>query len=110
MSKKANKLALTRRRNAAKRMQVRRSTPYGRLSSDGASSNEKIQARAMWLSSMLNLPKVPKIGSTVSEELASYCLNYHVNFDWLLTGDLKGLQRMMQRRRAVGMRWDRRDM
>ncbi|MGV7215906.1 hypothetical protein [Bradyrhizobium sp. UFLA05-112] len=74
-------------------------SPVGRLTADGGSKAEHIRRRARWLVNEWQLPRCPKIGRTWSKELTQWCENHDVSFDWLLYGDLKGLQRMMQARR-----------
>jgi hypothetical protein len=98
-TKAPTKLALTRRRNAAKRRRIRRKTAEGRLSTDDASSPEQMNRRALWIAIEWHLPRCPKIGSTMTPELADWCQTHGVSFDWLLCGDLKDLQRMMEARR-----------
>ena len=44
------------------------------------------------------LPPCPKIGRTMSPALLRYCDAHSVSLDWLLYGDLKGLQRMVRNR------------
>jgi hypothetical protein len=93
------KLAMTRRRNAAKRLRAGCATPAGRLGADGCSSPLHMNRRALWLATEWHLPRWPKIGRTPTLAVAKYCKTHGVSLEWLLEGDLKGLQWMMQARR-----------
>jgi hypothetical protein len=90
---KPSRRAITRRRNAAKRL--RRASPLGRLTTDGACSPQQIKRRLLWLAIEWQLDAPPKVGLSPSEELTDYCRRHGISFDWMLYGDLKGLQRMM---------------
>jgi hypothetical protein len=56
--------------------------------------------RALWLAIEWGLPPCPRIGRTLTKELSEYIRAHEVSFDWLIHGDLKGLQMMMQARRT----------
>jgi hypothetical protein len=93
------KAARTRKRNAAYRRAKQRKTAFGRLEADGSSSNENIRRRLQWLASEWRIPaeNLPKLISTQS--VVDFAKKYDdVELDWLLWGDLKGLQRMMGKR------------
>jgi hypothetical protein len=98
-SSRPSRLTLARRREAAKQLRDWRNSPRGRLDADGASKREQISRRALWLAREWQLPACPKIGRTMTPGLVDYCQTHHVSLDWLLCGDLEGLQRMMQARR-----------
>jgi hypothetical protein len=70
-----------------------------RLDADGASKSGQINRRVLWLVREWQLPRCPKIGHTMTPELVGYCKTHGVSMDWLLCGDLKGLHRMMMKRR-----------
>ncbi|WP_157785215.1 hypothetical protein [Bradyrhizobium yuanmingense] len=91
---------ITRRRNAAKRRRLRLPTPLGRLDARGASSARNINRRLLWLAIEWGLERAPKVGQAPSRELCEYCRKHGINFDWLLDGNLKGLQAMMDARRG----------
>jgi len=59
---KPTKLALTRRRNAARRIAQRRKAPSGRLSTDGCWSKENVRRRLQWLAHEWKIPadRLPK--------------------------------------------------
>ena len=76
-----------------------RNSPRGRLEADGAMKSAHMNRRALWLCLQLGLPPCPKIGRTMSPALADYCQTHGVSMDWLICGDLRGLQSMMQARR-----------
>jgi hypothetical protein len=48
---------------------------------------------------MWRLPRCPRIGRAPTSALFTYCETPGVSLDWMLGGDLKGLQRMAQWRR-----------
>ncbi|WP_407194404.1 hypothetical protein [Bradyrhizobium sp. STM 3566] len=100
MSKKPSRLALTRRREAAIQRREWRNSPEGRLDAAGRSKYEQMNRRALWLAIEWHLPRCPKIGRTITAELVDYCQIHGVSVEWLIRGDLKGLQRMMEERRA----------
>ncbi|HEV2156366.1 hypothetical protein [Bradyrhizobium sp.] len=97
---KPSRRAITRRRNAARRLQKSRETPLGRLGSDGASSPRNINRRLLWLAIEIGLEAPPKVGRTMSGEFADYCMRHRINYDWMLDGCLKGLKQMMDERRG----------
>jgi hypothetical protein len=72
-SKTLTKLALTRRRNGARRLAARRKTPLGRLHTED----------------------LPKVLCNPTDELLDFAENYDVSLDSLLCGDLTGLHRMI---------------
>ena len=83
----------------SKQLRDWRNSPRGRLEADGAMKSMHMNRRALWLCLQLGLPPCPKIGRTMSPALADYCKTHGVSMDWLLCGDLSGLQRMMRARR-----------
>ena len=87
------------RREVEKQLREWRNSPEGRLTAEGASSRKQIERRVLWLSHEWQLPRCPKIGRTMSKALREYVKAHGISYDWLLLGDLKGLQRMMQGRR-----------
>lgn len=97
---KPSQRTITRRRNASRRLAKRRQSPLGRLISDGASTARNINRRLLWLANEWRLEAPPKVGNTVSEELAGYCGKHHINFDWMLDGCLNGLKQMTDDRRG----------
>jgi hypothetical protein len=96
-SKTRTKRALTRRRNAARRLAARRKTPLGRLHTDGSCKPENVRRRLQWLACERQIPEkdLPKVQCNPTDELFDFAEKYHVSLDWLLCGDLKGLHRMM---------------
>jgi hypothetical protein len=96
------KLALNRRRNEARRMAQRRKTASGRLSTDGACHVTNIRRRLLWLAHEYSIPAdaLPKITPAPTEELCDFVEKYSVSYDWLIAGNLKGLHRMTNQRRA----------
>jgi len=85
-------------RAAAKGLRKWRTSLLGRLAADGASNPQHIARRTLWLSQEWKLPPCPKVGRTMSDALLRYCDAHSVSLDWLLYGDLKGLQRMVRNR------------
>jgi hypothetical protein len=63
---------------------------------------QRTRLAARWLAIEWHLPRCPKIGRTMTHELADYCQTHGVSFDWLLSGDLKDLQRMMEAAHGQG--------
>jgi hypothetical protein len=100
------KLALTRKKNAARRRATQRKTPLGRLSTDGAFSRQNIRRRLQWLAHERQIPpgELPEVKRTFTEELRDFVEKHNVSCDWLLIGDLKGLQRMVAFRGAQRIR------
>jgi hypothetical protein len=108
------KRVATRRRNAAFRKQQRearlnnptlgkealRIAALDRLERDGAKSTAAFQRRVMVLAYERNLAPADyhklmyKCPST--RDVGLFCEKHSVSYDWLLCGDLKGLQRMTQ--------------
>ncbi|MVT49080.1 hypothetical protein GPL17_01055 [Bradyrhizobium yuanmingense] len=54
----------------------------------------------LWLAIERGLERAPKVGHAPSAELCDHCRKHGINFDWMLDGDLKGLQAMMDARRG----------
>jgi hypothetical protein len=99
--RKASSLAVSRRRKAAKRLgEEWRNSASGRLDAEGASKSAQINRRIQWLAMEWHLPPCPRIGRTMTPALANYCQTHSISLDWLLCGDLKSLQLMMQARRG----------
>jgi hypothetical protein len=92
--------AATRRSKVAKQLQEWRNSPTGRLVADGASNSGQMNRRVLWLAREWRLPRCPKIGRAMTPELVDYCKTHGVSMDWLLYGDLKGLHRMMMKRKG----------
>lgn len=97
---KPTRRAITRSRNTARRLQERRQSPIGRLSTDGASSPRNINRRLAWLAVEWKLDAPPRVGRTPSEDLADYCQRHRISFDWMLGGCLMGLKKMVDERRG----------
>ncbi|MGY8660938.1 hypothetical protein Q3C01_01050 [Bradyrhizobium sp. UFLA05-109] len=97
---KSSRLATTRRRNAAKRHREWQAMPEGRLRNDSAVSPFNMNRRILWLAREWQLPAPPKVGRTMSKELASYCLSHNISMNWLISGELLDLQRMLQERKS----------
>jgi hypothetical protein len=102
---KHSKLATNRRRNAGRRDAARRKTARGRLSVDGATSAAAVRRRIRAIAYEWQLPpddvaKALKSGNRATEEMFDFAERYHVSLDWLIWGDLKGLQQMTSERRA----------
>lgn len=97
-----SKLARTRRRNAARRLNQRRSTAAGRLSVDGATSKDAIRRRILALAYERKLPKAEfaKALTCQTFQVAEFVERHRLSFDWLYFGDLKGLLWMTNDRRA----------
>jgi hypothetical protein len=96
-SKTLTKLALTRRRNGARRLAARRKTPLGRLHTDGSCKPENIRRRLHWLAYERQIPEkdLPKVRCNPTDEFFDFTEKHHISLDWLLCGDLKALHRMM---------------
>jgi len=76
-----------------------------RLERDGATSRPAMQRRILALAAERSIApadfhklmyKRPSTGAVMV-----FCKKYKVSFDWLLCGDLKGLQRMRQEEKAA---------
>ena len=76
-----------------------------RLERDGATSRPAMQRRILALAAERSIPpadfhklmyKRPSTGAVMV-----FCKKHKVSFDWLLCGDLKGLQRMRQEEKAA---------
>ena len=93
--KTIRKRIATRRRNLRKW----RNSANGRMDADGASKPAQITRRMLWVATEWQLPRCPRIGRTPTKALFDYCETHGVSLDWMLDGDLKGLQRMVQQRR-----------
>src|SRR5277367_422510 len=73
-----------------------------RLERDGAHSNAAVQRRVLALAAERNIPPAEyaklmhkRIGT---EAVLAFCKKYNISIDWLMCGDLKGLQRMKHER------------
>jgi hypothetical protein len=101
-NRKPTKRALKRRRTLAASRNNRRKTALGRLFTDGATSTEQVRKRIQWLAQEWKLPPedVVKVMRCTTYEIGRFAEKYHVNYDWMLGGDLKGLRQMMQKRKA----------
>lgn len=89
-----------RKAKAPSKLRKWRNSPEGRLEADGATKSKQIGRRLLWLTREWQLPPCPKVGRAPSAKFVEYCRTHNVSVDWLLLGDLKGLQRMMQARRT----------
>jgi hypothetical protein len=76
-----------------------------RLERDGCHSTDAVRRRVLALAAERNLAPADyskllhkRIGSSAAVD---FCDKYKVSLDWLLCGDLKGLQRMTQEARAA---------
>lgn len=73
---------------------------FGRLERDGAHSNAALQRRVRALAAERNIPPadLAKLMQKRVNDRAIhvFCEKYKVSYDWLLCGDLRGLQRMVQ--------------
>jgi hypothetical protein len=101
--KTIRKRIATRRRNAGIRRARRRKTAEGRLSTDGAYATENIGRRLRWLAHEWKIPadRLPKVKCVPTEELSDFVQTHNINWNWLLSGDLKGLRNMMWARKGV---------
>lgn len=75
-----------------------------RLRQDGAQSTAAVQRRVRALAQERNIPAadIHKLmyKRISTRDIGVFCKKYQVSYDWLLGGDLQGLQRMTQRHRA----------
>jgi hypothetical protein len=100
------KRVATRRLNAAireRRRKVRLRGSLGpelaartRLEIDGAGRGEAVQRRILWLAHERKLApaEIEKAMTCRLHHLAAFIKRQNLSYDWLLYGDLKGLQRM----------------
>ena len=69
-----------------------------RLERDGATSRPAMQRRILALAAERSIPPADfhklMYKRPTTEAVMVFCKKYKVSFDWLLCGDLKGLQRM----------------
>jgi hypothetical protein len=98
----------TRKRNAAKRKcwatrrKARILAKGGseaariRLHDDGAGGTEAVRRRILWLAHERKLPPadIAKAMTCKLHHLADFIKRHEISYDWLLFGDLKGLQRV----------------
>jgi hypothetical protein len=112
------KRVATRRRNAAFRKkrheaclnnptlgkEALRVAAFDRLERDGAHSTAAMQRRVRALAAERDIPPADyaklmykRVGTPA---FLAFCEKHNVSVDWLLCGDLKGLQRMTNERRA----------
>ena len=81
----------------------RRRKAFDRLERDGAHSTAALQRRVRALAQERNIPAADfhklmyKRPST--PDVMVFCEKHKVSYDWLLSGDLKGLQRMTSERK-----------
>jgi hypothetical protein len=75
-----------------------------RLKQDGAHSNEALQRRVRALAHERNIPPADyaklMYKRISTRDFLVFCEKHKVNCDWLLLGDLAGLQRMTRERKA----------
>jgi hypothetical protein len=83
-------------------MAQRRKTARGRLSTDGAYHVTNIRRRLQWLAHeySISASALPKITPAPTDELCDFIEKYRISYDWLIGGDLKGLHRMTNERKA----------
>ena len=71
-----------------------------RLERDGAHSNAAVQRRVLALAAERDIPPAgyaKLMHKRVNDRaIHVFCKKYKVSYDWLLCGDLRGLQRMAQ--------------
>jgi hypothetical protein len=93
----STKAQCIRKRNAAIRERERRKTALGRLWSDGACSGANVRRRLICLARERKIPlsEIPKIERSPTDEFVRFMKKHNLNYDWVLAGDLKGLQRMV---------------
>jgi hypothetical protein len=74
-----------------------------RLRQDGSDSSDAVRRRVMVLAHERGLPPTdvaPLLRKRISTaSIGPFCEKYGVSYDWLLCGDLAGLQRMKQQER-----------
>jgi hypothetical protein len=74
-----------------------------RLERDGAHSNAAVQRRVLALAAERNIPPADYAKlmhkRIITEAVLAFCKKYNVSIDWLMCGDLKGLQRMTLERK-----------
>jgi hypothetical protein len=75
-----------------------------RLRNDGCSSDDAFRRRVLLLAAERNLPPAEYAKlmhkRVLTTPMLAFCKKHDVSFDWLMCGDLKGLQRMKQWKRA----------
>jgi hypothetical protein len=75
-----------------------------RLERDGAHSNAAVQRRVLALAVERDIPPADYAKlmhkRIITENMLAFCKKHKVSIDWLMCGDLKGLQRMKQGRAA----------
>jgi hypothetical protein len=82
----------------AKRVDIARRQAFGRLEKDGAHSTPAMQRRVRALAHERNIPpadyaklmyKRPNL-----QDIGVFCEKHNVSYDWILGGELPGLQQM----------------
>jgi hypothetical protein len=98
----------TRKRNAAKRRRIMLATARGerrpelaaraRLEIDGCTGSAATRRRVLWVVHERKLApaEIEKAMTCKAQYLGEFAERYQLSFDWLLFGDLNGLQRMTQ--------------
>ena len=80
----------------------RRRQAFDRLERDGAHSTAALQRRVKALAQERNIPAADfhklMYKRISTPDVMVFCEKHKVNYDWLLCGDLKGLQRMKRER------------
>jgi len=102
MSARKKEQANAKRARTRKHILARRpETPRQRLDAEGAMGNDQVRRRLQWLAQEWNIPTndVAEAMKCRVDLTVDFAEKYGVNLDWLLGGDLKGLQRMMRERR-----------
>lgn len=83
---------------------VKRRKAIDRLRRDGCCSMDAVRRRVRALAEERNIPPAdyPKLmhKRIMTAHALAFCEKHKVSLDWLLYGDLKGLQRMTQRARV----------
>jgi hypothetical protein len=76
-----------------------------RLARDGCHTNAAMQRRVLLLAAERNLPPAEYAKlmhkRVLTGPLLAFCKKHDVSLDWLMDGDLKGLQRMTLEAKAV---------
>jgi hypothetical protein len=78
---------------------------FGRLERDGAHSSEALRRRARAFAEERSLPpaEIAKLmyKRINTRDVMLFCEKHKVSYDWLLCGDLRGLQRMTREAKAT---------
>jgi hypothetical protein len=90
----------TSKRNTRARARQRPKTPLGRLTKDGASTNEAMRRRIQVIAHERRLQpsEVAKALTCRTFDVVQFAERHRISCDWLICGDLKGLLRTAQAR------------